>query len=139
MPSDTEQHRKSKQHLEVTITTVLKASNEGRDLLARKEFGRKPKKRPSTNSSTGGSSPKRARLNNVVKNVGESQNPQVLPGISMITQDSVRSSTCNTRGGNILLSCPDPINSVAKQFQLSLNRNQKWNRTIKAKLMLLTF
>ena len=27
----------------------------------------------------------------------------------MITQD-----TCNTRGGNILLSCPDPINSVAK-------------------------
>ena len=52
MPSDIERHRKSK--LEVTITTVLKASNEGRDLLARKEFGRKSEKRPSTNSSTGG-------------------------------------------------------------------------------------
>jgi hypothetical protein len=42
MPSDIERHRKSKQHLEVTITTVLKASNEGRDLLTRKELGRKP-------------------------------------------------------------------------------------------------
>ena len=46
MPSDIERHRKSKQHLEVTITAVLKASNEGRDLLIRKELGRKPKKRP---------------------------------------------------------------------------------------------
>ena len=32
MPSDIERHRKSKQHLEVTITTVLKAS-EGRVCL----------------------------------------------------------------------------------------------------------
>ena len=99
----------------------MKESNEGSDLLARKEFGRKPKKRPSTNSSIGGSSPKRARLNNVVKNVGENQNPQVLQGISMITQESVRSSTCNTRGGNILLSCPDPINSVAKTVSIGNN------------------
>ena len=139
MLSDIERHRKSKQHLEVTITTVLKASTEGRDLLARKEFGRKPKKRPPTNSSTGGSSPKRARLNNTVKNVGENQNPQVLQGISMITQDSVRSSTCNTRGGNILLSCPDPINSVAKTVSTELESESEVEPNSKSQIDVTNF
>ena len=36
MPSDIERHRKSKQHSEATITTVLSTSEEGHDLLERK-------------------------------------------------------------------------------------------------------
>ena len=84
MPSEIGRHRKSKQHLEVTITTVLgHLMKEG---IARKEFGRKPKKRPSTNSSTGGSSPKRARLNNVVKNVGESKSTGATRNINDYTR-----------------------------------------------------
>ncbi|CAB4006830.1 Hypothetical predicted protein [Paramuricea clavata] len=118
MPSDIERHRKSKQHLEVTITTVLKASNEGHDLLARRELKRKPKKRPSTNLRTGGSSPKRARVDSVVKNVGKSQHPQEPQGILMVTENSLGSS--HTQEGNTLDSYHDPINKVEETVTTEL-------------------
>ena len=74
-----------------------------------------------------------------MKNVGENQNPQVLQGISMITQDSVRSSTCNTRGGNILLSCPDPINSVAKTVSTELDSESEVEPNSKSQINVTNF
>jgi hypothetical protein len=139
MPSDIERHRKSKQHLEVTITTVLKASNEGRDLLAREELGRKPKKGPSTNLGTGGSSPKRARLNSVEKDVGESEHPEELQGIFTFTQDSLGSSTCNTQEGSTLHSCQDPINNVADTVSSELELNSEVRPNSKSQININNF
>ena len=59
----------------------------------------------------------------------------------MITQDSVRSSTCNTRGGNILLSCPDPmaINSVTKTVSTELESESEVEPNSKSQINVTNF
>ena len=57
----------------------------------------------------------------------------------MITQDSVRSSTCNTCRGNILLSCPDPINSVAKTVSTELESESEVEPNSKSQINVTNF
>ena len=57
----------------------------------------------------------------------------------MITQDSVRSSTCNTCKGNILRSCPDPINSVAKTVSTELESESEVEPNSKSQINVTKF
>ena len=89
MPSDIERHRKSKQHVEVTITTVTSSSQEGLDLLHRREAKKQAKKRAGTNFSACARPPKQPRI--------EAENDNALPvtrtekekGITQNTTDAV--------------------------------------------------
>ena len=114
MPSDIERHRKSKQHSEATIATVLSTSEEGRDLLERKRSATGAKKRPSNDESIGVSPPKQARIDVEVENVEESQYPQDKGGISADVENP--SQREDTQEGNGLLiddnTIYDSINDV---------------------------